>query len=304
MKIVEFEQGQAKNITGRIGIVGAGTTGTSLAQCFIERNWQVTLLDIDPEALSACGNALMKRWDKNVSKGILAPETVSLYRGNIRATLDYASLKPCEIVIETVREDIAIKKEVFSRISETVAPDALMISNTSSLSITEIAAEATNQSRTIGMHFLIPVPLMGLVEVVRGQHNSDEAVAKALDMAGKILKKAIVMNETPGFVINRILIPMINEAIFVLGEGVASVEEIDEAMKLGCNHPEGPLALADHIGLDVIMQVMISFREQFGDDKYRIHPLLRKMVLAGCLGKKTGRGFYDYSGGALAHDVK
>jgi 3-hydroxybutyryl-CoA dehydrogenase len=214
--------------------------------------------------------------------------------GLIRATTDYDSLKPVDIVIEAATESFELKAKIFKRIDELVRPETIVASNTSSISITKLASLISHPDRVVGMHFFNPVPVMSLVEIVRGLQTSD-ATQDAVDaLARKLGKSPISVNNRPGFVVNRILLPMINEAFFVLAEGAASAAEIDQGMKLGCNHPLGPLALADLIGLDVLLSVMLVLHDEFADSKYRPCPLLKEMVAAGYLGRKSGRGVYQY----------
>jgi len=209
-------------------------------------------------------------------------------------TTDYNDCSDCDLIIEAVLEDITLKKEIFSKLEQICKPETIFASNTSSLSITEIAASTKRPERFIGMHFFNPAPVMKLVEVIKGQLTSPEVLQVVTELALKIGKTPVNVNEAPGFVVNRILIPLVNEAVGILSEGVASKEEIDEAMKMGANHPMGPLALGDLIGLDVCLAIMEVLHSEFGDDKYRAHPLLRKMVRSGQLGRKSGAGFYSY----------
>ena len=214
--------------------------------------------------------------------------------GRITTTTDYASFADADLVIEAASEEMELKKEVFNTLEGICKPETIFATNTSSLSITEIAATTQRPTQFIGMHFFNPAPVMKLVEVIKGQKTSDEVCEKIVKLAEEMGKVPVLVNEAPGFVVNRILIPMVNEGIGILADGVATAEDIDNAMKLGANHPMGPLALGDLIGLDVCLAIMEVLHREYGDDKYRPHPLLRKMVRAGLLGRKTGEGFYKY----------
>jgi 3-hydroxybutyryl-CoA dehydrogenase len=231
---------------------------------------------------------------KLVEKGKVSQEYMDATLANITPTTDYAKCADADLVIEAAVETMELKKELFKMLDEICKPEAVLASNTSSLSITEIAAATGRPDKVIGMHFFNPAPVMKLVELIKGQKTSDEVCTMISDLAKSIGKVPVMVNEAPGFVVNRILIPLVNEGIGILADGVATRDEIDEAMKLGANHPMGPLALGDLIGLDVCLAIMEVLHQEYGDDKYRPHPLLRKMVRANLLGRKTGEGFYKY----------
>ena len=227
-------------------------------------------------------------------KGTLSADDKAAAQARIRVFTDYDGLKDVDLVVEAATENLELKLKILKQLSDTVSPQAVIASNTSSISITQLAAVVTGPPRFIGIHFFNPVPLMGLMEVIRGLQTSDETAARARAFANKLGKTPVLVRNSPGFVVNRILCPMINEAILVLQEGLATAEDIDSGMKLGCNHPIGPLALADLIGLDTLLAIMQVFSDGFGDPKYRPAPLLKEMVSAGHLGRKTRRGFYSY----------
>ena len=278
-----------------IGVVGAGTMGNGIAQVCAAAGLGVVMVDISKEAVQRGVEAVSISLDRLIRKGKLTGSEKAAIVGRIRSTTSYADLAPADIVIEAATENEAIKLRILKEIDASVGPSTVIATNTSSISITRLAAATRRPERFIGTHFFNPVPLMELVEVVRGLQTSDETQARVEVFVKAIGKTAIVAKNSPGFVVNRILCPMINEAIFALQEGLASAEEIDTGMKLGCNLPIGPLALADLIGLDTMFAVMEVFYVNFGDPKYRPAPMLREMVDAGYLGRKSGRGFYSYS---------
>ena len=278
-----------------IGVIGAGTMGNGIAQVCALAGFNVTLIDISESALQKALATVGKNLDRQVAKETLTPEQKLAALDKIRTSTDYASLKGAQLVIEAATENLDLKLRVLQQIAAQVSTDCAIASNTSSLSITQLAASVSQPERFIGLHFFNPVPVMGLIEVIRGLQTSDTTHALALEMATKLGKTAITAGNRPGFVVNRILVPMINEAILVLQEGLASAEDIDAGMRLGCNQPIGPLALADLIGLDTLLAIMEAFYEGFNDSKYRPAPLLKEMVAAGYLGRKTGRGFHAYA---------
>lgn len=278
-----------------IGVIGAGTMGNGIAQVCALAGFNVTLLDISESALQKAVATVGKNLDRQVAKETLSAEQKSAALDKIRTSTDYSSLKDAQLVIEAATENLELKLRVLQQIAAQVGSECVIASNTSSLSITQLAASVSQPERFIGLHFFNPVPVMGLIEVIRGLQTIDATHQLALDMATTLGKTAITAGNRPGFVVNRILVPMINEAILVLQEGLASAEDIDAGMRLGCNQPIGPLALADLIGLDTLLAIMQAFYEGFNDSKYRPAPLLKEMVAAGYLGRKTGRGFHAYA---------
>ncbi len=279
----------------RIAVIGAGTMGNGIAQVCALSGYQVTLVDISDAALNKGLATLGKNLQRQVSKDTLTQAQADHALGQITTSTDYARLADAQLVIEAATENLGLKLNILKQIAENVSDTCVIASNTSSLSITELAASVNAADRFIGLHFFNPVPMMALVEVIRGLQTSDGTHALALEVSGRLGKTAISAGNRPGFVVNRILVPMINEAILVLQEGLASAEDIDTGMRLGCNQPIGPLALADLIGLDTLLAIMEAFLDGFGDSKYRAAPLLREMVAAGYLGRKAGRGFHSYT---------
>jgi 3-hydroxybutyryl-CoA dehydrogenase len=277
-----------------VGIIGAGQMGAGIAQVFATKGYQVTLHDANAAMLEKAKAGIGGSLAKFVEKGKLTAEDRDAALARLGTAHDLAGLAGCDLVVEAIVENLDVKVAVFKELATHVRPDAILASNTSSLPITQLAAAVTHPERFIGMHFMNPVPLMQLVEIIRGLKTSD-AVYQAVYAAAKDLGKTpVTVNDAAGFVSNRILLPMINEAIFTLAEGVASAEDIDTVMKLGMNHPMGPLTLADFIGLDTCLSIMEVLHAELGDDKYRPAPLLRKYVRAGLLGKKSGEGFFKY----------
>ncbi|WP_223509024.1 MULTISPECIES: 3-hydroxybutyryl-CoA dehydrogenase [unclassified Pseudomonas] len=278
-----------------IGVIGAGTMGNGIAQVCAMAGFNVTLLDISESALQKAVATVGKNLDRQIAKETLTPEQKQAALDKIRTSTDYSSLQNAQLVIEAATENLDLKLRVLQQIAAKVSSECVIASNTSSLSITQLAASVSQPERFIGLHFFNPVPVMGLIEVIRGLQTSDATHQLALDMATTLGKTAITSGNRPGFVVNRILVPMINEAILVFQEGLASAEDIDAGMRLGCNQPIGPLALADLIGLDTLLSILEAFYDGFNDSKYRPAPLLKEMVAAGYLGRKTGRGFHAYA---------
>jgi 3-hydroxybutyryl-CoA dehydrogenase len=277
-----------------IGVIGAGTMGGGIAQVAAAAGFNITLVDVSDAALTRGIDAVAGNLARMVAKGKMTAIGKEAALGLMRGTTAYDDLKPVDIVIEAATESFELKAKIFKTIDELVRPDAIIASNTSSVSLTKLASLVSHPDRVVGMHFFNPVAVMSLIEIVRGLQTSDATHDAVEALARKLGKSPITVKNAPGFVVNRVLLPMINEAFFVLAEGDASATEIDQGMKLGCNHPIGPLALADLIGLDVLLSVMQILHDEFADSKYRPCPLLREMVAAGYLGRKSSRGVYRY----------
>lgn len=278
----------------KIAVIGSGTMGAGIAQVLAAKH-KVIIRDISTEALEAAKVKIRKGYEKNVAKSRMTKEEMDLAISNISTSSNIEDIKDVDLVIEAATENPKIKKAIFKELDEVCKESTILASNTSSLSITDIGAATSRPDKVVGMHFFNPVPAMKLVEVITGYMTDEEVKNTIISLSEEIGKKPVEVAEAPGFVVNRILIPMINEAIAIYAEGVASAEDIDQAMKLGANHPMGPLALGDLIGLDVVLAIMDVLYEEFKDPKYRAHTLLRKMVRAGQLGIKTKIGFFDYS---------
>jgi 3-hydroxybutyryl-CoA dehydrogenase len=278
----------------KVGVVGAGTMGNGIAHVFAHNGWSVVLVDVAAPLLEKALGTIRGNFDRQVKKGAVTPEARDAALARITTGTDLAALADAALVVEAASERQELKFRLFEELDRIVQPDAILASNTSSISITTIAARTKRPGLVIGMHFMNPVPVMQLVEVIRGQATSDSTTLLVMDMARALGKTPVEVSDYPGFVANRVLMPMINEAVFCLMEGVASAESIDTVMKLGMNHPLGPLALADLIGLDTCLSILDVLHEGLGDDKYRPCPLLKRMVAAGQLGRKTGRGFFEY----------
>lgn len=278
----------------KVYVIGTGTMGAGVVQAFAQANMSVVMKSRTQASLDKAVGKISKSLAKLVEKGKVTQEYMDSVMANISTTVDYADFADADLVIEAASEDMNLKKEVFAELAKVCKPETIFATNTSSLSITEIAAITDRPAQFIGMHFFNPAPVMKLVEVIKGQMTSEETSNKIFELATAIGKTPVMVEEAPGFVVNRILVPMINEAVGIYAEGIASVEDIDSAMKLGANHPMGPLALGDLIGLDVCLAIMEVLYNEFADSKYRPHPLLKKMVRAGLLGRKSGQGFYKY----------
>ena len=277
-----------------IGVVGAGTMGNGIAQVAARAGYSVIMRDVRDDLLQRGLAAIDKNLQRDVDKERLSREEKQGTLGRIQTTTKLEDFTSASFVVEAVNEDLAVKTEVFKLLDKITAPHAILASNTSSISITKLGAATSRPDKVIGMHFMNPVPIMKLIEVIRGMATSDETYQRVLSLSEKLGKTALNCQDSPGFVSNRVLMPMINEAIFTLYEGVATRESIDGIMKLGMNHPMGPLTLADFIGLDVCLAIMNVLYEGLGDPKYRACPLLKRYVDAGWLGRKSGRGFYEY----------
>jgi 3-hydroxybutyryl-CoA dehydrogenase len=278
-----------------IAVIGAGTMGNGIAQVCAVAGFDVTLLDVSDTALERGMATVRKNLERQVVKQTVAADVAEAALGRISLTTDYGQLNGAQLVIEAATENLELKLRLLKQIAGNVDRECVIASNTSSLSITQLAASVEHPERFIGLHFFNPVPMMSLIEVIRGLQTADTTHIAAIKLAERLNKTAITAGNRPGFVVNRILVPMINEAILVLQEGLATAQDIDDGMRLGCNQPIGPLALADLIGLDTLLAIVEAFHEGFNDSKYRPAPLLKEMVAAGYLGRKTGRGFFTYN---------
>jgi 3-hydroxybutyryl-CoA dehydrogenase len=278
----------------KVAVIGAGTMGNGIAQVFATSGHQVTIIDVSAQALDKGLAAIKTSLGRMVKKGTLAQDAADLATSRIAVATTVEDAKVAELAIEAATENPALKYQIFQQLDQVCAPGVILATNTSSISITEIAAKTGRPELVIGMHFMNPVPVMQLVEVIRGQATSDATTQRVMELSTSLGKTPVEVNDYPGFVSNRVLMPMINEAIFCVMEGVATPEAIDTVMKLGMAHPMGPLMLADLIGLDTCLAILEVLHKGLGDDKYRACPLLRRMVAAGQLGRKTGKGFYNY----------
>ena len=279
----------------KVGVVGAGTMGSGIAQVVASTNREVLLVDVSEAALDRGMSAIEKSLERLVKKETITQENSNSVIEKIRKTTEFDALGDVDLVIEAAFEDMGVKKEIYSKLDDITGPDVVLATNTSSLPIIEIAVSTSKPDKIVGMHFFNPAPLMKLVEIIKTLATSDETAQFAYDFSQALGKDPVIAKDSPGFIVNRILVPMLNEAVFAYQDGVGSAGDIDKAMVLGTNQPIGPLALIDLIGLDVTLDVMDTFHREFQDSKFRAAPLLRQMVRAGWLGRKSGKGFFDYS---------
>jgi 3-hydroxybutyryl-CoA dehydrogenase len=286
--------GNAAKLPTRIGVVGAGQMGGGIAQVAADKGLSVVLVDINQQAADKGKAKIAASLDKLVQKGKVTAESRDALLSRISPSGDYAALSDCEIVVEAATENQDLKRKIFAEIDRVLAPSAILATNTSSISITLLAAQTRRPEQVIGMHFMNPVPLMSLVEIIRGLQTSDATYETTLALSRALGKEVVTARDVPGFIVNRLLIPFLNEACFALAENLGTVEDIDKGVKLGLNHPMGPFQLADLIGLDTCLAIAEVLHRELGEDKYRPAPLLRSYVAAGWLGRKSGRGFYKY----------